>query len=325
MDEASITAWLIAARAVQFAACLIAMAVWTMDRIVVGSAPPLRQRWKPIAAWLSAIALPLILISGLAWLALLASDMSGLPIADALRWENLRIVLDQTHFGFVWKVRFEFWIAASVVVTAALIYRWMVWGALICTAFLSASLAWASHGQTAPAPTLHVWSDALHLLAGGFWPAGLLPLALLWFSLLRNADPDWPAMAVAVGRFSRMSVIAVVMLVLSGAVNTWCLLGSFRNFLDSAYGRTLGLKIILVAAMVAIGSVNQRILLPRLRSGTNRRAAAIGLQVDILMELLLGAAVILVVARLGLLPPGANKTGAATPAMTSTDRVMSSD
>jgi copper resistance protein D len=304
VDEASITAWLISARAVHFAACLIAMAVWTTDRIVVGSSPPVRIRWKPIALWLTVIALPLILISGLAWLALLATDMSGLPIANALRWENLRIVLDETHFGFVWKARFEIGIAASVAVTAALIYRWAAWGALICTASLSASLAWAGHGQSAPAPMLHVWSDALHLLAGGFWPGGLLPLALLWFSLLRSADSDWPAMATAVGRFSRMSVIAVAVLVASGAVNTWCLLGSLRNLLDSGYGRTLGLKIILVGAMVMIGSVNQRILLPRLRSETNRRAAAIWLQVDILMELLLGAAVIVVVARLGLLPPG---------------------
>jgi putative copper resistance protein D len=156
-----------------------------------------------------------------------------------------------------------------------------------------------------------LFADVLHLLASGFWPTGLLPFALLLRKLRQAPDPArWYSVAALVRRFSALSLGSVALLATTGLVNSWFLVGSFSNLIEQTYGRWLLAKIILFCLAVAIGAVNLLRLKPRLlienSQSQNAEATVTQLQFNVQTELVLGTAIVIVVAILGILPPTAH-------------------
>jgi copper resistance protein D len=283
-----ISFWLAGARAVQFSTCLLILSVCVFDRFITDGAP-----WRSIAKWLLFIAMPLVLISGLVWLAQVTINMSG----ESLRAEDLRLVVTQTRFGTVWQLRLLIWLALTPAILWAFLPKKMsplpMWLATLLSAALVASLAWSGHGQFGRPAGWHLAADAAHLVIAGCWPAGLLPLTLLMFKL-RQAPIN------IIRRFSAMSLISVALLTLTGWINSWYMLRSFHNLFWTTYGRVLMVKIAVFLVMVGFGAMNLLRLKPRLES--NPRAGA-RLRFNVAMELILSILVIGIVAFLGLLPP----------------------
>jgi hypothetical protein len=108
--------------------------------------------------------------------------------------------------------------------------------------------------------------------------------------------------ARAAAHFSTLGVASVAALLASGIVNSWMLLSSPRDLIDTDYGRLLFLKIGLFAAMLAIAAVNKFHLTPRLAGAPARRA----LLRNGLAETVLGAGVLLLVGALGTMQPAAH-------------------
>ena len=111
-----ITTWLIFVRAIHLGACLLFFGFFAFDRFVVttistNSKTEIDNYWQIRIRFFNLILLPVILLSGLAWFALVAMTMSGQP----LQTEILKTVWTQTQFGMVWKIRLIFWLAAAVV------------------------------------------------------------------------------------------------------------------------------------------------------------------------------------------------------------------
>jgi copper resistance protein D len=153
-----------------------------------------------------------------------------------------------------------------------------------------------------------LFADVLHLLAAGVWPAGLLLLFLLLKQSRRITTPaDWLSMAELVRRFSVSSLIAVSLLVITGYINSWFLVGSVSNLFSEPYGRWLLAKIIFFGIALAIAAINLLRLKPRLlvESAQPDMAAVTVAQLrrNVQIELLLGSAIIIIVAVLGILPP----------------------
>jgi copper resistance protein D len=225
----------------------------------------------------------------------------------------LKVVWTQTQFGTVWEIRLVFLLMAAMVTTIfyfltsqSLIQKLAVWFLLAINAGLLGSLAWGGHGQESS--PWHLFADVLHLLAAGVWPAGLLPLFLLLRKSRRVAVPaDWFSMAQLVRRFSAISLTAVSLLVVTGYVNSWFLVGTVSNLFGQPYGRWLLAKIILLCAALVIASMNLLRLKPRLlNEGSQPEKAVVTvaqLQRNVQIELLFGSAIIGVVAVLGILPP----------------------
>ena len=125
-------------------------------------------------AWSSLL---VALVTGAAWLVMVASSMSGMPLTAVFRGGVLGIVLTQTRFGEDWLIR-----AALVVVIAGCLVvqgytrkHVSVWIGLLASATFMASLAWAGHGAAAenlPFDGIHLPADILHLLATGAWLGG---------------------------------------------------------------------------------------------------------------------------------------------------------
>jgi len=142
---------------------------------------------------------------------------------------------------------------------------------------------------------LHQLTDALHLLAGGFWIGALVLLALL----LRTPPPRELLLRLS-SRFSALGVFAVVLVVATGALNALFIVPDWGHFLGSAYGRTLVGKIMPVAAMILLAVVNRSLLTPRIRTGEQ---AVADLRRNVAIETAVGALVILAASVLGTLPP----------------------
>jgi putative copper resistance protein D len=262
-------------------------------------------------AWASLL---VALASGAAWLVIVASHMSGMPLSAVLRGPVVGVVLTQTRFGEDWGLR-----AALVVVLAGcLAVQGLTrkhaagWIGLLAAAAFIASLAWAGHGAAAedvPFDAIHLPADILHLLAAGAWLGGLLPLVLL----LAQARGDGSLEAVTVARaatlrFSKLGIASVGTLLATGLVNTWFLSGSVPALLGTLYGQLLLVKVALFATMIAVAGVNQLRLTPRLADVASdaalRLRAVRQLRGTASIEASLGVFVLAVVGIIGVLPPG---------------------
>jgi putative copper resistance protein D len=262
-------------------------------------------------AWASLL---VALASGAAWLVMVASSMSGMPLAAVLRGGVVGIVLTQTHFGEDWILR-----AALVIVLAACLaaHGWTRkhvagWIGLLASAAFIASLAWAGHGaatEDVPFDAIHLPADILHLLAAGAWLGALLPLVMLLAQARRDSSPEAVDVArAATLRFSVLGLSCVGTLVVTGVVNTWFLSGTVPALLGTLYGQLLLVKIALFVTMIALASVNQRRLLPLLAdvaSDAALRLRAVGeVARNASIEASIGVFVIAVVSIIGILPPG---------------------
>ncbi len=262
-------------------------------------------------AWASLL---VALASGGAWLVIVASHMSGMPLGAVLRGPIVGIVLTQTRFGEDWALR-----AVLVVVLAGcLVVQGLTrkhvagWIGLLAAAAFIASLAWAGHGAAAedvPFDAIHLPADILHLLAAGAWLGGLLPLVLLLAQARGDGSPEAVTVArAATLRFSKLGISSVGTLLATGLVNTWFLSGSVPALLGTLYGQLLLVKVALFATMIAVAGVNQLRLAPRLADVASEAAlrlrAVRQLRRNASIEASLGVFVLAVVGIIGVLPPG---------------------
>ena len=206
------------------------------------------RAWRRLA-WISWGAL---LVAGVCQFWLTAAAMGGLPLAQALSGEVLGRVLDGTSYGAVWKVR----MCLLAVLPAAMVATWDVAVAWLAAAFL-ASLVWSGHARASAQSAWLLPVDVAHVLAAGAWPGGLVPLVLLLARARRGTEESSATVMVA-RRFSRLSVVAVGILALSGPLNGIGLIGISDAWWTSVYGRVLLVKAALFAVMVCLGALNRK-------------------------------------------------------------------
>jgi putative copper resistance protein D len=101
--------------------------------------------------------------------------------------------------------------------------------------------------------------------------------------------------------FSDLATIAVLLVLGSGVFNAWMLVGSLSALISTGYGNALLVKLVLVAAMVALALFNRLFLLPALAMRGD--AALPRLERNVVIEIVLGAVVLVVASVLGNLPP----------------------
>jgi copper resistance protein D len=262
-------------------------------------------------AWAS---LAVALLSGVAWLVIVASNMSSMPLNAVVRAGVVNVVLTQTRFGEAWMLRaaLVIVIAGSLVVQARTRNRTAGWMGLLAASAFIASLAWAGHGaatEDVPFDAFHLPADILHLLAAGAWLGALLPLVmLLRLAWRERSDAALAVARAATLRFSILGIASVALLLVTGVINTIFLAGSIPALLGTLYGQLLLVKVALFAAMIAAASVNQRRLLPRLADAITEAGirwgsvAQVGRNASV--EAGLGVFVLAVVAIIGILTPG---------------------
>lgn len=176
--------------------------------------------------------------------------------------------------------------------------------ALLVTALVGAA-AWRLGAGIAGAAAV-VWSFSLvghtsdsallqaalgvHLLAVLFWAGSLWPLGVAARRL-----PAAEAAALA-ERFGRIAMAAVGVLVLAGVVVAAFLVGSPGALVGTAYGVTLGVKMLLVLGVLGLAARHRTALVPSLAAGAPdagpRLARSIRLEAALMLGVFLATAVL---------------------------------
>ena len=108
----------------------------------------------------------------------------------------------------------------------------------------------------------------LHEASTGFWIGGL-PFLLRSLYITKDAATKW----YLTQRFSRMALVSVAVLVLTGLVMSLAYVGSFHALVGTSYGLMVIAKVWMLLMMIALGGINFLMLrkyspdgaLPRLR------------------------------------------------------------
>jgi putative copper resistance protein D len=265
--------------------------------------------------YMMAVSLGVGVLSGATWLFILAGRIVGLSPANALIHGTDWTLLTETQFGEVWRLR----AVASVLLALSLAVSFRVkpvppsWAVIsvILAVILTGSLAWAGHGAATPGllGDAHLAADILHLVASGIWVGGLLPLAFVLRPAARNSSATCHALAAAVTRrFSSVAVASVLILIVTGIVNSYVLVGNVSNLLSTAYGQVLLVKVGLFALMLGFAVYNRLRLTPRLTVGsTHANRSSVLIARNSLIEFALGVLVLIIVGILGIMPPAHHK------------------
>ncbi|HEY7254855.1 MAG TPA: CopD family protein [Methylomirabilota bacterium] len=273
---------------------------------------PTALAWESrMLRWARALA-GLLLVTGLAALAFQAAVVTGRPGAalDVGEWARL---LGRSQFGTVWLVRH----GVLLLLAALLLLRERERSgadrlafrleAGMLAAVATAAMAWAGHAAAVePAGLTAALLDALHLLAAGAWFGALAPLAALLrpASDERGADAR-PFAVVAVRAFSRLALVLMALVVLTGIANSWFQVGGIPALVGTRYGWLLLLKVGLLVPILAMAQHNRSRLLPRLSGdgATVGRPAMARLGRFVAAEAGLGLLILLITSGLSLSPP----------------------
>jgi putative copper resistance protein D len=317
-----------AAGAVFFRACVAepAFRAAAGGAVETAAVPMLRFRIATIA-WTS---LGFVIASSLGWLAVETAQMSDVSLS-ALSGSAAWTVLSDTNFGSVWLARLLIMalFAAALLREARRPIELPRNNALRVTlaAVLVGSLAFAGHAAAGEGieGSIHLVSDILHLFGAAAWLGALLPLAALLGPAQRKGEPALEVARIATLRFSTLGIVSVGTLLATGIINSWVLVGGVSALFETDYGRLLVLKIALFLVMLSVAAINRTRLTPRLVQESDvsaARGAMRQLRINCMIEMALGAIILVIVGALGTLPPAAHEDVASPPQADSGGAVM---
>jgi copper transport protein len=122
----------------------------------------------------------------------------------------------------------------------------------------------------------------LHLLAGSVWIGGLA--WLVWLSRCDEA-----ACRIEARRVSSVALIAVIVIALSGLLQTFLFLNTTGDLIASTYGRLVIAKMTGLAILIGFGAYNRYALLPRLDAtdGARNLSRSVKVEIAVLVTIIL--------------------------------------
>lgn len=265
-----------------------------------------RSLWRG-SAWGSL----LIFLAALVALVAQSSAVAG-SLREGLQSDALLGLLG-TRWGALWTARIS-----TIIVVALLTHlaahrqlrpgaeRWWLATVLFASALLVASTALNSHSAATAPVWLSLMIDWIHVAATVVWIGGLFALVAMFLPATRRLDTNGrlAAMVLVVPRFSVLALVAVELLVVTGLYHAWAHVSDPSALVSTAYGRTLLIKLLLIAAMLMPAAFNllvirRRLVPSRLLTASDERRFARSVGV----EAVLGTAVLATVGVLTSLPP----------------------
>jgi copper transport protein len=195
---------------------------------------------------------------------------------DFAAWTQLRLFLVLAVAGMAWgrrslELRLNRWVAVACVVGAAVTF--------------------SGTGHAASGTLLPRADDSVHALLAGVWVGGLGVLAVGLAGRPADGQAARPG-ADALTRFSRLGLVSVAGLLLTGTVNAVLRLEHWSDFWDTRYGVILLVKLALVTVVLGVAARSRT----SVRRGADPRRT-------VLAEVALTVAILAVTALLGSTAP----------------------
>lgn len=285
--------------AVAFGALPFALLVWRPAiRAVQGNSVDLLPADATLTLLLKRLVIggcALFLLTNVLFLITQAADAADVPFFGAIGAPTLQLLHGRS--GLLWMGR--------VVLTAlvvALAWRlppagsgstWRWWATVLLGGGVLLTFSLQAHGASLEqGALLAVTADWLHIAMTVVWLGGLVPLALA-IRAARRRPIDSVPLAAFVPRFSRLALVCVLLLILTGVYSYLLHIGRLDLLTATTYGRALLIKLALFVLLLLPAATNLLALVPRLRIMGNRLAGTFRRTVS--LELVLGALLLLVV------------------------------
>lgn len=308
------SALLLAALWTHLAACVLLVGAFSMLLLAGRPSTPTAHHWEQTVMRVAAGLVILAIVAGTGWLLARTALFENRPQAALELRAVLHAVLD-TWPGLVWLARH----GLLLVLGAFLALRadasdrrnWIAARAepLFLAALTLALVSGSSHAAAvSPGTRQAVTVDVGHLLATGLWLGGLLPLA--W--LLRAASRDdgveaRPYALQTTRRFSRVALLAMLVLIASGLLNALTQVESIAGLIGTTHGRLLVVKVAMLVPILVLAVRNRMRFLPALSqtAGTSFEASTMRrLAAFVAIEAGLAFALLAVAAAMTLTTPG---------------------
>ena len=190
---------------------------------------------------------------------------------------NSAVLMVTAEIGIQKVVGANFFISGSIVLIAAQFTaiiasgnkKFAKWALPILALVIMGASVMTNHAASRiEGRTFLVVLSCVHELATGFWIGGL-PFLVLALFRAKDLATQW----YVTERFSRMALVSVCALVLSGLGLSIRYIGSWGAVLGTAYGAMVGAKALMLGALLVLGAVNflmlrnstQEQVMPRLR------------------------------------------------------------
>jgi copper transport protein len=244
----------------------------------------------PSLAAVTRVAALALVFGTVAELVLQAAALFDLPIGAVAADGRVATFILETQVG--WGAVARAALACVLAVLAAGRTRALTWLSVAAAGGVLMSITAASH-----AAGTGLWAAAAdlgHLVAAAAWIGGLV--ALLVITLATRSGDRRALLAMLGPRFSVIAAVGLAVVVVTGVINARALVTDVAPAVDSAYGRTLAVKLMMVVPLVVLGALNRR----RWRSFVPLAAG----------EVTIAVAVVLAAAVLTVTPPGGSAAAA---------------
>ena len=145
--------------------------------------------------------------------------------------------------------------------------------AAFAAGFGQAVVPFASHPTTLDPRWIGLAAAIAHRLALSVWLGGL-PALILLIGVGSIAEDTRPFAGGILRRFSRVATVAMAVILATGGILTWYLVGNVSSAIGTVYGNLLIVKLTLLGGVLLIANSLQRRLLPAAGRGKNKRLPA---------------------------------------------------
>ncbi len=222
-------------------------------------------------------AMLMLLLANIGVLVGQAVNITGGNWAGAFSPSLLASLATSGRFGTYWLMR------ELVIIVAIILSLYMLWRKqrpqlvnrllplinLFLGLALFIAITMSGHAAAASSNILvySILVDWLHLVAAALWVGGMMYIATIYLPVLRQ----WPmvertrSLLTVIPYFSPLAIAGVLLMAITGPFSATFRLSSWDQFLTTAYGRALVIKILLVGGLLLTSAIHVGLLRPRLR------------------------------------------------------------
>ncbi|KRW91384.1 copper resistance protein CopC [Alicyclobacillus tengchongensis] len=291
--------WMVIDRILQYAGLALALGGAVGLRLAEVAFPSLRHRaGKALVA--------------IGWLMLLIGIGLDLPLQTAITWNvhgtsafsarYIERTLNLTVFGYLWIVQMLILLIVPPMIASLLPakVRHRTWWIALPLFLLPIAMGFSGHAIAENSPALPVFAIVIHLYAASIWVGGIAAiLALVGQVAKQPATTDDALLRRTISRFSKIALICVAVLGLSGLYSAFLHIPTWYALFHTGYGQTLIVKLALFCLMLIFASAH----------ALRRQAQRGTLRLFMDLELLISVGVFAMTAILTNLPTGDNHPG----------------